>query len=165
MSPKVLEIITVNNPVHEKILRGKSRKVTDEEIKTPEFQAFLDDLYATLKDSAKQVGWDAAGIAAVQVNNSICVFYAMDSLHDDDSYTLYINPEIELLGSATDTMPEGCLSVPAVEANVERHKRVRITYTDREGQKQTKKLSGFRARIVQHEYDHLPGILFTDKLV
>lgn len=158
---KILEIITTDNNLE--TLRKVSRKLTKEEIKSKEIQDFIDTLIHTAKNAKLQAGWESAGLAAVQVNNPVQIFIAKDLIHD--IFKVYINPEIEFLGTSKDIKLEGCLSIPKITGKVERNKRVRVRYLDREGVEQKEKFDGFNARIVQHEYDHLHGVLFTDKLI
>lgn len=157
----MLKIITIET--HLDTLTSESRKLTKEEILSDEIQTFIDDMLLTAEHAKMQAGWESAGLAAVQVNNPIQIFIAKDLIHD--IFKIYINPEIEYLGSAKDIHLEGCLSIPKITGKVERFKRIRIRYTDREGNPQVEKVDGFNARIIQHEYDHLYGVLFTDKLV
>ena len=76
-----------------------------------------------------------------------------------------INPTITQRSKALKTTEEGCLSIPNVYGDVTRPKTVTVQYTDIHGKQKTKKLEGFSAVIVQHEVDHLDGILFVDKVV
>ncbi|MDR2416486.1 MAG: peptide deformylase [Candidatus Peribacteria bacterium] len=76
-----------------------------------------------------------------------------------------INPEIIAYASTTQVTEEGCLSVPEVIGEVERYAWIKVTYQDIHGKTVTKKLTGFNAVIVQHEIDHLNGILFVDRLL
>lgn len=158
---KMLEIITPEK--NDKELRLYSRKLEVEEIRTPQIQEFIDDMIFTAKNTKLPSGWVSAGLAAIQVNNPIQIFIAADL--NRDVFNVYINPEIEYLGNAKDIHIEACLSIPDTVGKVERFKRIRIRYFDRNGIPQVSKEGGFNARIIQHEYDHLFGILFTDKLV
>lgn len=158
---KVLKIITIDKDL--KKLRKKSKKLTKEEIHSKKIQTFIDQLIYTAENAKLQAGWESAGLAAIQVDNAVRIFIAKDLIHD--VFKVYINPEIEYLGTAKDIKLEGCLSIPETTGMVERHKRIRVRYIDREGNERKEKFDGFNSRIIQHEYDHLEGILFTDKLI
>lgn len=157
---KPLKILTV--PEHEEMLRTKSKDVTIKEITGEKFQNTLKQLHATIKDSPEQTGWEAAGLSAIQVGLPISVFLAMDV--NTREFVEYINPQMRTLGTSQELGIEACLSIPELTGKVRRHKRVRITYYDKSGNKQKKDFSGYNARIIQHEMDHLNGTLFTDRL-
>ena len=154
----VLELDT-----HEDVLRKKSIPVPHSEIGSAEFNQFLVDLRTAMMAVKLEEGWMHAGISAVQVGVHKRVFMAYKNSRED--YVVYINPEIEYLGDSADDKLESCLSIPDARGKVRRHKRIRIIYTDIHGNQQREKLSGWDARVIQHEYDHLEGILFTDKLL
>lgn len=159
--PKEVKIITVDDHPFE--LRRKSLPVTMEEINSQEFQTFIDALYNAMQEAPLDPGWIPGGISAVQVNVAAQLFWALNE--DTSEYQVFINPEITLIGSGTDIQLEGCLSIPHVTGNVKRNKNIKIKYLDRFGEVHREKYSGWNARVIQHEYDHLLGILFTDKLV
>lgn len=146
----------------EKTLRKLSVDVPIEEIRTEKFQMFLQTLYNSMMDVKMPKGWIQAGISAVQIGKHINVFIAYDS--NSEHYEIFINPEVELLGSSTDLKMESCLSIPEIQGKVRRHKRVKVTYYNSAGEKVKKKFSGWNARVIQHEHDHLLGILFIDKI-
>ncbi len=149
--PKVLEVVTV--PA--KTLRQRSQEVEVPQIGTPDFQAFLDDLIATM-----EVQHNAAGLAAPQVGNNIRVFVA----NEKGGPKVYINPEIEILSESVVESEEGCFSVPGVWGIVPRAKKVRLSALDRHGRRLKIDAKGFQAIVFQHEFDHLQGILFIDKM-
>lgn len=156
------KILVENKPEEAEKLRQKSTAVKPEEISTPEFKNFIERLQLTLKESENdlQEGFISVGLAAPQVGIRKRVFLALDS--NSNEIITYINPKIKLLGQVKDLKDEYCLSVPNQSAPVSRYKRVRITYLDLEGNEQKRKFSGFDARLIQHEFDHLEGILFID---
>lgn len=102
---------------------------------------------------------NGAGLAAPQVGKMIRVFVL------EIDYVLYvmINPVIKNASRDTISMEEGCLSFPGVFQQVTRSKKVTVAYFDQEGKKQRLKAKGLLARAIQHEYDHLEGILFLDR--
>lgn len=150
----VLKIITgVNN----KILRARSAPVKkiDKKIKK---------LVADMIETMQSV--DGLGIAAPQVGVNLRVFIARLNFNTaNESVVPMINPEFLKISEDTEEGEEGCLSVPKKFGIVRRAKKVTIKYMDLRGQPQTLNLSDLNARIVQHETDHIDGILFVDKMV
>jgi len=132
---------------------------------TPELRQLIADMGETMY-AAK-----GAGLAAPQVAVHQRVFVLDVNQLDDDGkknqphrLRVFINPEI--LSSSDDDAPyvEGCLSIPGVEAEVERPARVRVRYRDEHWTPHEEDAEGLLARVVQHELDHLEGILFVDRL-
>jgi peptide deformylase len=147
------EIIHTPHPT----LRKKAEKVTDF---GPELQSLIDDMVETLHEES------GAGLAAPQVNVSkqvILVEYGSDE-DEDIPPTLYItvNPRITRLSQETVLGAEGCLSIPRLMGEVERSQEIVVEGQTRTGEPTKMNLSGWTARIFQHEVDHLNGILFTD---
>ena len=99
-------------------------------------------------------------LAAPQIAVSKRVFVADDG---ESGFEAYINPEWSPIGDEKNTDIEGCLSVPELFGEVERYSNVIVHYQDIHGKKKTKKASGLLARCIQHETDHLNGILFIEK--
>ena len=157
-----LKIYTTKEAKEEKILRKISSPVKVEEIKSESFQTFLDQLLQTALSSEKQVGVQSAGISAPQVGKNIRVVYILSD--KEDNFELMINPEITITDMKQDIDYEGCLSVPGIEGPVSRYKKVKVEYYDRKGKKQKKTFKGMEAREIQHEADHLDGILFIDRI-
>jgi peptide deformylase len=160
---KQLKIFTIEDPNEEQILRKVSEDVGEEEFKTDKFQQFLKDLLYTAKTSEEQVGLESGGISAPQVGVSKKVVYIFN--YDTGEFELLINPTVQNIGKKTDIDIEGCLSVPNIEKNVERFKKIKVKYMDKEGNVVNRRFSGLNSRVVQHEHDHLNGILFIDKAV
>ena len=156
----VLDIIPIPNP----ILRQKTRPITKF---NAELQQLIDDMIETMREAP------GVGLAAPQIGNPLKLT-VIETLADEDedgneiegSRQVYVlaNPEIiwesreELLGV------EGCLSIPGYLGEVARAEKIRVRAQDRMGRKIRLRLSGWTARIFQHEIDHLNGILFIDKL-
>ncbi len=161
--PKKLKILTIEKPKENKILRTKSRSIPDSEINSPEFQNFLDDLIHTAKNYTMGEGWMTAGLAAIQVGAPLCVFVALN--YETNEFEEYINPEIEYLGNIQEKEVEGCLSLPEKQAEIPRFRKIKVVYKNRQGEKKVQKLDNYTSKVIQHEYDHLQGILFLDKLV
>lgn len=148
-----LKIITgENNP----ILRTVSEPVKkfDESLKK-----FAKDLKKTM------IKAKGLGIAAPQVDKNIRVFIAtLNYKTDSQVIVTMVNPEIVAHSKETEVGEEGCLSLPGKFGNVERFKRVTVEFFDPDGGGQMLELSGLNARVVQHETDHINGILFVDRM-
>jgi len=152
---KILDIIYHPN----KILREISKEISIEEIKKPEFQSWLEDLKLTM------IKKDGAGLAAPQVGKNIRVFV----VNDEKDNIILINPKITKKSWAREIEDEGCLSVinkkgDLVYGPVSRHKKINCTYLNEKGEEKKIKAEKFLARVIQHENDHLDGILFIDHL-
>lgn len=156
----LLEIITPENPV----LRKKAIKVTD--FKSAKFQKLIDDMVETMVDAP------GVGLAAPQVaiSQRLIVVRLPDSTEEDrEEYgdqagVVYAvaNPKIIKTSKEIVSGVEGCLSLPGLLGEVDRHESVVITGQDRHGKEWRLKAKGWLARVFQHEIDHLDGILFTD---
>ena len=112
------------------------------------------------------------GLAAPQAGKNIRIIAttqrSTNKRNADDvllGETIMINPEIIEKSHDTIIWKEACISLPDILGNVKRHKAITVCYLDIKGHKQTKKLKDFNAVIVQHEMDHLDGVLFTDKVL
>ncbi|HSE68140.1 MAG TPA: peptide deformylase [Gemmatimonadales bacterium] len=132
------------------VLRERSVEVSavDDEVRQ-----FVDDLFETMH-AAKGVGLAA---------NQVGVARRVAVVETEEEKLVLINPVI-LDAEGRDTAEEGCLSIPKVYADVTRPEKVVLEATDRDGNRYTRTLDGLAARAVQHEIDHLDGILFVDHL-
>lgn len=134
------------------------------EFNTPELHALIDDMRDTMASLA------GAGLAAPQIGVSARV--VIFSMKDNPRYpneeaieeTVLINPQIEVLSNQEQGMWEGCLSVPGMRGYVERPSQIRYCGFDQYGNKIDRTVSGFHAIVVQHECDHLDGVLYPMKL-
>ncbi len=157
----LLKIARMGNPV----LRQPSAKVEDPT--APWVRRLVDDMIETMEDA------NGTGLAAPQIHQSsrIVVFFVsgerLTGLPRDvaQDLTVLINPEVELLGDERAFGWEGCLSVPGWRGVVPRHLRIRYRATGIEGEPIDHEVEGFHARVVQHECDHLDGILYPQRLV
>ena len=147
--PKILPIIINPNP----ILRKKSIQVKRDEIKSKEFQRLCLDMAETMKEK------DGIGLAAPQIGKNIRLIV----VNTADRAVCMINPKIIKKSWAKELGEEGCLSVPGVFGKVKRHKKIDCKYLDKTGKEVKIKADGLMARVIQHEIDHLDGILFIDK--
>lgn len=137
-------------------LRTRAAPVDPIVITSPEFQALVDDMLATMYASG------GVGLAATQVNVHQRLL-VMDVSPTRDQPWVLINPTmIERLGQRS--FMEGCLSVPGAASEVRRADRVTVSFLDRLGQPQELVADGLLATCVQHEMDHLEGILFLDRV-
>ena len=156
----VLDIVRIGEPV----LRAVAQPVGIDELATPTFQAFLDDLVETMRAA------NGAGLAAPQVGVAKRVFCI--EVHDNPRYPykpdidlrVLVNPELRVLSAETFMNYEGCLSVPDLRGLLPRALEVELTYTDREGRGVVEELRGVSAGTFQHEQDHLDGVLFVDRV-
>ncbi|MDD2486966.1 MAG: peptide deformylase [Candidatus Gracilibacteria bacterium] len=154
--------ILVQTGKNNQILRTVSEEITTNEIR--KYSKIGEEMVKFIKDSNN----GGVGLAAPQVGISkrlICV--SLLRSYDDESFkTIFmINPRILEHSTTTDFDKEGCLSVPKEFGEVERFTELKLSYLDSKGKENILFLKGIAARIVQHEVDHLDGILFTDKVV
>lgn len=142
--------------VGDDVLTKKARPVTDFGSKT---QSLIDDMIDTLYDVGNGIG-----LAAPQVGVLRRIFII--DLHDEDGLGLlvFVNPEI-VSTSGTQICQEGCLSIPGKWGEVERPEILTVRAQDRNGEWFELEADGLMANCIAHEYDHLEGILFTDKLI
>lgn len=131
---------------------------------TPELHALVADMQDTM------AAMDGAGIAAPQIGVSlrVVIFGVGKNPRYPDAeevpYTVLVNPLLEFLGDAMDEAWEGCLSVPGMRGLVARHTRLHYSGSDQYGNRIDRVVSGFHARVVQHECDHLDGILYPMRI-
>jgi peptide deformylase len=156
----LLPIETPDNPV----LRKKARNVT---VFDADLQNLIDDMIETMREAS------GVGLAGPQVNQSLRLTVVETLPENDDegdavegSRELYvlINPEIVWKSRKMVEGMEGCLSIPGWVGEVSRHEGIRVRALDRNGKKIKLRLTDWSARIVQHEVDHLDGILYIDRL-
>lgn len=130
----------------------------------PNLQELITNMFETLKRS------EGVGLAAPQIGKSIRLFIIdLDVISEDEpEYKGYlhtfINPEIIEESEEETSMEEGCLSVPGIHESVKRPETIHVKYIDENLQPQDKWLTGFEARVFQHEFDHLDGKMFVDHL-
>ena len=140
----------------EKILRKKLKSV--EKI-TPEIKALISDMREIMVEAR------GVGLAANQVGWDFQIFVIDKKLADENGAPdAYINPEITEHSRDTVEMEEGCLSIPEYWHQIKRAKKIKIKALDENGKKIKIKARGFLARVLQHEYDHLQGVLIKDRV-
>jgi peptide deformylase len=152
----ILKVARMGHPV----LRARARTVDKSELKNSTIQHFIDSMIDTMYE------YSGVGLAAPQVHESLRVFVAMldaDGRGEGDAIA-FVNPEITVVGDQVVEGWEGCLSIPEIRGRVPRAQHVRISALDRHGKRFELELKDFPARVVQHETDHLDGVLFFDRM-
>lgn len=140
------------------------RRPTDDIEEGTDLKPLINDMYETLTVA------DGCGLAAPQIGKSIRLF-VVDGTELGEDYPdcvgfkqAFVNPEVIEESTETSTYSEGCLSLPGISENVVRPKTITIRYFDEEWNEHTDTYTDFKARIVLHEYDHLEGHVFTDRI-
>ncbi len=148
--------MAIRNVVTEgdEILRKHCKEVKEV---TPRIRETLEDMLETMRESM------GVGIAAPQVGIMRRMFVAQPDPFDEERVFYMINPVMLEMSEEKEMGPEGCLSVPDMVGDVERSVRIKIEATGLDGERKVYDFEGFDARVMQHEYDHLDGILYTDK--
>ena len=166
----ILKVARMGHPV----LRARARALTPGEIRSPEIQRLIDDMFDTMHE------YQGVGLAAPQVHESVRLFVAgfspaSDDADDEDDdeqddrgrsvpQLALINPEIKIVGETIAEDWEGCLSIPDIRGRVPRATQILVQAYDRRGKRVELRARGFTARVIQHETDHLDGILFFDRM-
>ena len=157
----VRKVIRMGHPS----LRIPAEDYPADKIGTPEFELLIQDMHETLH------AYGGIGLAAPQID----VGYRIAIIEIENTQTrygevehtpfdVYINPTITPLQGDSAGYWEGCLSVPGMMGYVERPQSIRVDYTDRSGNPAVKEAHGFLATVFQHEFDHLDGILYVDRI-
>lgn len=168
----ILPIVAYGDPV----LKKEAEEITKD---FPDLQRLITDMYETMYHAS------GVGLAAPQVGKSIRMFIVDgspfaeddDDEHDDDDEgpdpravgienfkKVFINPIIEEESGEEWGFHEGCLSIPKIREEVFRKEKIHVSYYDENWKFHEESFDGYAARIIQHEYDHIDGILFTDHL-
>lgn len=154
----ILPIYTYGMPV----LRKEAEYITPD---YPELKELIANMFETMYHS------DGVGLAAPQIGKAIrVVVITLDPLKEDfpeyaDFNKAYINPHIlEFDDSKTESMDEGCLSLPGINEPVRRPTRIHVKYMDEDFNEHDEWVEGYLARVMQHEFDHLDGHLFIDRI-
>lgn len=141
----------VTNP--SAFLRKKSAPVKRRYLGVQECQDLIDDMIETM------LAAEGIGLAAPQIGKNLRIIIALD----EDKPTIFINPKLYRRSWRKIDVEEGCLSVPGIWGKVKRNRAVSVVAWDRRGKKVRRRARGMLAVILQHEVDHLDGILFIDK--
>jgi peptide deformylase len=163
----ILKVAHMGHPV----LRRPARAIDVGEVKSPRIQQLIDDMFETMNE------YQGVGLAAPQVHQGIRLFVAgfapskggADEEDEEDErdrvpLMAIINPEITPVDADTVEDWEGCLSIPDIRGRVPRARQIVVRALDRRGKRIELRASGFTARVIQHETDHLDGILFFDRM-
>lgn len=154
----ILKIARMGHPV----LRAKARALDRAEISSAAIQRLIDDMVETM------VEYHGVGLAAPQVHEGVRLFVtSLDAKEDgeaDAEPVAIINPEISVVGSDIVEDWEGCLSVPDIRGRVPRAREIKVRAFDRKGEPIDLGAHDFPARVIQHETDHLDGVLFFDRM-
>ena len=156
----ILKVARLGHPILRQVTAPMSQRV----LKSALMQQFIDDMIETMKE------YDGVGLAADQVHESKQV--AVLEVTDNPRYpskpqvplTVLVNPKITPLSDETEEDWEGCLSIPDLRGKVPRYKRIRVEAWDRRGKRLDFVAKDFHARVIQHEYDHLNGKLYIDRM-
>lgn len=149
------------------VLRQKARALGEADIRSAEVQRLIDDMFETM------VEYQGIGLAAPQVYEGLRIFVAgteqdqpIGDMSDDTPMprVALINPEVRSEGRTVEVDWEGCLSIPDIRGQVPRPRDVTVRALDRDGRRVEFRASGFPARVIQHETDHLDGVLFFDRM-
>ena len=142
-------------------LRNKSVDITPD---YPDLKKLIDDMFITLKEAS------GVGLAAPQIGKNIrlfivdCTPWAEENPELTDFRKVFVNAEIYERSEQTSHFEEGCLSIPGIHEDVVRPVSIRMRYLDENFVEHDEEFSGYPARVIQHEYDHLEGKVFTDHL-
>jgi len=153
----IYPIVVYGSPV----LRQIAKKIDPDYPNLPEL---LNDMFETMYKA------DGMGLAAPQIGRSIRIFVIDATALEEDDPTMkdfkrvFINPEILELDGALEVMNEGCLSLPKLREDVNRYNKVKIRYCDENWKLFEEEFEGLKARVIQHEYDHIEGALFIDRI-
>jgi len=151
----ILKVARMGHPV----LRQKARAVDPTEVRTAGFQKLIDDMIETM------VEYEGIGLAAPQVHESVRLFVAgIEGSGDDLKILPFVNPVITPIGDERAEDWEGCLSIPDLRGRVSRARDVVVNALDRRGKPFELMLRNYPSRVVQHETDHLDGVLFLDRM-
>ncbi len=156
----ILKVARLGHPV----LRNVAKDLPQKEIATPEIQRLIDNMVETMKE------YDGVGLAAVQVHvpKQIAVLEVANNPRYPQKpqvpLSVLINPKIEPLSEDTEDDWEGCLSIIEMRGKVPRFKEIKVTAYNRNGEKLDFVATGFHARVIQHEWDHLQGKVFLDRM-
>jgi peptide deformylase len=154
----ILKVARMGHPV----LRAKARALERSDFKHVAVQRLIDDMIETM------IEYHGVGLAAPQVHEGLRLFVAIVDANEagdpEGEPTVVINPHITPIGEAVEEGWEGCLSVPDIRGRVPRAREIKVRAFDRTGERIELHAQGFPARVIQHETDHLDGILFFDRM-
>ena len=160
----ILKVARMGHPV----LRTPARALNPSEVKSPRIQRLIDDMFETMSE------YQGVGLAAPQIHEDLRLFVAgfapdpdADADEEEDEQVpqmAIINPVITPVGAELVEDWEGCLSIPDIRGKVPRARQIVVRALDRRGKAVELRASGFTARVIQHETEHLDGVLFLDRM-
>ena len=152
----ILKVARMGHP----ILRQKARPIDKQELNDPAMQKLIDDMLDTMRE------YSGVGLAAPQIHEGLRVFVAHldQSGRGEGEPIAIINPQITPVGDRVVEGWEGCLSIPDIRGMVPRAFHISVAALDRDGKRVQFEVKDFAARVVQHETDHLDGLLFFDRM-
>jgi peptide deformylase len=151
----ILKVCRLGHPV----LRMEAQRVSKEVLASPAIQTLIDNMMETM------VEYTGVGLAAPQIHQSLSI--AVLESHGprgDIPMTVLVNPDVTILDEELLEDWEGCLSIPELRGRVPRWKKLRVDALDRHGKQVELVAEGFAARVVQHEFDHLMGKVYLDRM-
>ncbi|MFH1536369.1 MAG: peptide deformylase [Patescibacteria group bacterium] len=148
--------LKIETGISNKILRKKSKPIKSGDISN--IEKLISDMIDTMYED------DGIGLAAPQIGKNIQLCIIGNKVTPDEKDLILINPKITFFGKKTEVLEEGCLSLPDIFGDVERSVKIRVKAKDQNGKEVIIKAKGLFARVIQHEIDHLNGILFMDKI-
>lgn len=156
----ILKVTRLGHP----ILRSGADEITVSRLRSTQIQKLIDDMTETMRE------YDGVGLAAVQVHESTQI--AVLEVTDNPRYpqkpkvplSVLVNPRITPISEEKEEDWEGCLSIPDLRGKVSRYQNIRVQAWDRQGKELDFVASGFHARVIQHEWDHLQGKVFLDRM-
>lgn len=157
----ILKVARLGHPV----LRQVARELTHDEIRSPEIRQLVADMQVTMEE------YGGVGLAAPQVHQPVriaLIEFGEDNpryaVENAQPLTVFFNPRITVLDETLSGFWEGCLSVPGMRGYVERPRKVQVDYLDEQAEPRAITAEGFVATVIQHELDHLDGVVYVDRL-
>ncbi len=156
----LLKVARMGHPV----LRTRAREIELSELKQPSMQKLIDDMIDTMHE------YHGVGLAGPQIHEGLRIFVAAiapdneEPLSPENEPMVFINPVVSAVGNEIVEDWEGCLSIPDIRGRVPRARAIRVAAMDRHGGKVDVTSHDFPARVIQHETDHLDGVLFLDRM-
>ena len=156
----LLKVARMGHPV----LRTRAREIDRSELKQPSMQKLIDDMIDTMHE------YHGVGLAGPQIHEGLRIFVAAitpdneEPLSPENEPMVFINPVITAVGNEIVEDWEGCLSIPDIRGRVPRARAINVTAMDRHGGTIDVTSHDFPARVIQHETDHLDGVLFLDRM-
>ena len=154
----ILKVARMGHPV----LRTMARPLEKTELKSAAIQKLIDDMIDTMSE------YRGVGLAAPQVHEGLRLFVAsLDNGENGENEAeplAIVNPEITIVGGDVLEDWEGCLSIPNIRGRVPRAREIKVRALDRKGDRIELRVHDFPSRVIQHETDHLDGVLFFDRM-